>query len=119
MDITTSARIARNSEPRIGKWGSIPEGFSISIRFKSMDKWNDDWPILAISKDQRGCQFVTFSGAAMYSAVKKMIIELINDKSIVEHAITCLDERSSHLCFRKPGWVTRVRRSCRFKVKSL
>lgn len=119
-DITTSARIARHSEPRIGKWGSIPEGFRDIKQIQSMDKWNDDWPILAISKDERGREFVKFSGAAMYWAVKKMIIELINDKFIIEHAITCLDEQSSHLCLRKPGWVTRVRRKlCRFKIENL
>ncbi len=89
-DVPTSARIPGHSEPRIGKWGSIPESSRDIDQIQSMDQWNDDWPILAISEDDKGREFVKFSGAAMYWAVKKMIVELINDKSVIENAAKLL-----------------------------
>jgi hypothetical protein len=51
-----------------------------------MKQWNVEWPILAIAKDDQGREFVKFSGAAMWWAVKKMIVDLINDKTIVQNA---------------------------------
>jgi hypothetical protein len=85
-DKTTSGRIGGHDEPRIGKWGSIPEASRDIDKIQSMKQWNVEWPILAIAKDDQGREFVKFSGAAMWWAVKKMIVDLINDKTIVQNA---------------------------------
>lgn len=91
-DISTSARIAGHSEPHIGKWGSIPEGSRDIDQIQGMKQWNNEWPILAIAKDEQGREFVEFSGAAMWWAVKKMIVEVINDKSVIATATSVLDK---------------------------
>ncbi|PUB82291.1 MAG: hypothetical protein DBP01_16160 [gamma proteobacterium symbiont of Ctena orbiculata] len=85
-DRWTSGRIENHLEPRIGKWGSIPEGSRDIDKIQDMSLWNDDWPILGMENDEQGEQYVQFSGAAMWWAVKKMIIELINDASIIQTA---------------------------------
>jgi len=82
-----TSRIDGHAEPRIGKWGAIPKDSQDIDLIQSMQEWNDDWPILENKNSH-----VTFSGAAMWWAVKKMIIELINDKSIVDNAIARLDK---------------------------
>jgi hypothetical protein len=93
-DKVTSARLAGHSEPRIGKWGSIPEESRDIDLIEGMQEWNKDWPILEVKKDERE-DYVMFSGAAMYWAVKRMISELVSDGLIIENAVKYLDKKSS------------------------
>lgn len=91
-DKVTSARIDGQLEPRIGKWGSIPEERrDIDHQIQDMKEWNDEWPILESSRDKRNREFVVFSGAAMYRAVKEMIVELVSDESIIQNAVVALN----------------------------
>jgi hypothetical protein len=87
-DKRTSVRIEKNHlEPRIGKWGSIPEDSHDIDKIQDMATWNDDWPILSMGNDEQGKKYVIFSGAAMWWAVKKMINDLIKDTSVMQKAI--------------------------------
>lgn len=93
-DMWTSGRIDNHSEPRIGKWGSIPEASRDIDIIQDMSIWNDDWPILKIDRDDNGEEFVQFSGAVMWWVVKRMIIDLINNESVLENALSVLSDES-------------------------
>ncbi len=89
-DKITSAREPGHREPRIGKWGSIEKSHHNIDLIDGLQQWNDNWPTLTVVSDAKG-DYIKFSAAALYWSVKKMAINLINDKNITQNAMIYLD----------------------------
>jgi hypothetical protein len=108
-DKVTSARIPGHLEPRIGKWGTIEKSHNDIDLIDGLQSWNDNWPALTIISGQGG-KYIKFSAAALYWSVKKMVIDLINNKDIMQNAMSYLDgvgASSTNKTFfeRMPRWL--------------
>lgn len=95
----STSRKSGHLEPCVGKWGAIPESAHDIDLIQAMDQWNDEWPIL---RDMG--THVTFSGAAMWWAVRKMINELISDQAVVDNATKYLDNQSHASTTSRDRW---------------
>lgn len=85
-DKVTGARRSGHDEPKIGKWGKIPES---QRQVDSVDRctvWNNDWLTMYEDVNAANEPCIKLCTAALYWSVKRMIQELVTDDKAIAAA---------------------------------
>lgn len=77
QDKAASSRPAGYVEPIIGKWGSIPNDMQDIAKIDALPRWDNAWPILSQTNDDRGNPRFKLAVAGLYWAVKQLAKDMV------------------------------------------